>query len=88
MIISCTNGEITAEEKKAVEEYALSHYPGRAERVDVTVNGEWLDLKTTLRSQPFSRIRRITGYLVGDMGRWNNAKRAEEKERVKHGVTE
>ncbi len=30
------------------------------------------------------RIRRITGYLVGDMKRWNSAKCAEEKERVKH----
>lgn len=35
---------------------------------------------------PFERIRRITGYLVGTMDRWNNAKRAEERERVKHGV--
>jgi ribonucleoside-triphosphate reductase len=33
----------------------------------------------------FERIRRITGYLVGDMKRWNDAKRAEEKNRVKHG---
>lgn len=32
----------------------------------------------------FSRIRRITGYLVGDMDRWNDAKRAEEHDRVKH----
>ncbi len=32
----------------------------------------------------FSRIRRITGYLVGDMERWNDAKRAEEADRVKH----
>lgn len=33
---------------------------------------------------PFNRIRRITGYLVGDMSKWNNAKRAEEHDRVKH----
>lgn len=32
----------------------------------------------------FERIRRITGYLVGDLNRWNNAKKAEEKDRVKH----
>ena len=32
----------------------------------------------------FERIRRITVYLVGTMDRWNNAKRAEEKDRVKH----
>ena len=34
----------------------------------------------------FERIRRITGYLVGTMDRWNDAKRAEEHDRVKHGV--
>ena len=33
----------------------------------------------------FERIRRITGYLVGSTERFNNAKRAEEKARVKHG---
>ncbi len=34
----------------------------------------------------FERIRRITGYLVGTIDRWNNAKNAEEKDRVKHTV--
>ena len=34
----------------------------------------------------FERIRRITGYLVGTMDRWNNAKKAEEHDRVKHGL--
>ena len=34
----------------------------------------------------FERIRRITGYLVGTMDRWGNGKRAEERDRVKHGV--
>lgn len=33
----------------------------------------------------FERIRRITGYLVGTLDRFNDAKRAEERERVKHG---
>ena len=32
----------------------------------------------------FERIRRITGYLVGDLDRFNNGKRAEERDRVKH----
>jgi len=35
---------------------------------------------------PFERIRRITGYLVGTLDRFNNAKRAEERDRVKHGI--
>lgn len=33
---------------------------------------------------PFERIRRITGYLVGTLDRFNDAKRAEEHDRVKH----
>ena len=32
----------------------------------------------------FERIRRVTGYLVGSLDRWNNAKREEEHDRVKH----
>jgi ribonucleoside-triphosphate reductase len=36
---------------------------------------------------PFERIRRITGYLVGTLDRFNNGKRAEESERVKHGIS-
>ena len=41
--------------------------------------------KEAVGTQKFERIRRITGYLVGTIDRWNNAKRAEEKDRVKHG---
>ena len=36
----------------------------------------------------FERIRRITGYLVGTVDRFNNGKRAEERDRVKHGTKE
>lgn len=36
--------------------------------------------------EPVQRIRRITGYLVGTVDRFNNAKRAEERDRVKHGI--
>ena len=39
--------------------------------------------------EKFERIRRVTGYLSGDLSHFNNAKRAEEKDRVKHtGVKE
>ena len=36
--------------------------------------------------QGFERIRRITGYLVGTMDHWNDAKTAEERDRVKHSL--
>ena len=35
---------------------------------------------------PFERLRRITGYLVGSLERWNDGKKAEEAARVKHSV--
>ena len=37
-------------------------------------------------SHNISRIRRITGYLTGDLESWNSAKKAEEMDRVKHGI--
>ena len=36
------------------------------------------------RGVKFERIRRITGYLVGTLDRFNDAKRAEERDRIKH----
>lgn len=49
---------------------------------------EMVDLEYKWENKPFHRLRRITGYLVGNLGRWNNGKRAEERDRVKHGVAE
>ena len=40
--------------------------------------------KTVGKGVKFQRIRRITGYLVGDMSRFNDAKYTEVNERVKH----
>ncbi|MCR5834502.1 MAG: hypothetical protein K6G55_07640 [Selenomonadaceae bacterium] len=47
--------------------------------VDVTYNA---------RGEKFERIRRITGYLVGTTDRWNDAKKSEEHDRVKHNIFE
>ena len=45
--------------------------------------------KTVGEGQKFERIRRVTGYLSGDVSHFNNGKRAEEKDRVKHtGIKE
>ncbi len=46
-------------------------------------NGQ-IELDYSIQHERFERIRRITGYLVGSMDKWNNAKRAEEADRVKH----
>ena len=44
------------------------------------------EVKTVGEGVKFERIRRITGYLVGTLDRFNNAKRSEDMDRVKHAV--
>lgn len=51
-----------------------------------TDNPDEYGITPVFEKVPFQRIRRITGYLVGDLGRFNDAKRAEVEDRVKHGT--
>ena len=51
-----------------------------------TGNPEEYGITPVFEKVPFQRIRRITGYLVGDLGRFNDAKRSEVMDRVKHGM--
>lgn len=75
-------GTLTREEMNLITEKAKTKKG--CDHITVTVNGDWLDVDYHII--PFERIRRITGYLVGTVDRWNNAKRAELKDRVKHGM--
>lgn len=50
----------------------------------INVDGEYVDLRYRFVPMKFERIRRVTGYLSGTLDTWNNAKRAEERDRVKH----
>ena len=52
--------------------------------VNITLDGDYVDLSYDFDPVPFQRIRRITGYLVGTLDRFNNAKRSEVRDRVKH----
>ena len=52
----------------------------------LTINGNYVDIQYNYDTIPFERIRRITGYLVGTLDRFNNAKRAEESQRIKHEI--
>ena len=75
------DGELLAYVQRGREKY------GRALlSVEVKIDGEYANVCYHTKKVPFDRIRRITGYLVGTMEKWNNAKRAEEADRVKHTV--
>lgn len=63
-------------------------YPDRIiKNVTFKVDGDYVDISYTYDTIPFDRIRRITGYLVGSLDRFNNAKRAEVLDRVGHGTS-
>lgn len=53
--------------------------------IDLEFIGEEVNLSYHFQPEGFEKIRRITGYLVGTVNRFNNAKQAEEHDRVKHG---
>ncbi len=56
-------------------------------RLELRPDGDEVEILYYADGAPdFERIRRITGYLVGTLDRFNDAKRAEERDRVKHGV--
>ena len=80
-------GNAPMEEAKAYVEYLEKKYNRKVKTLDINIDGEFADLNYEFEPQPFERIRRITGYLVGTMDKWNNAKRAEESDRVKHGTS-
>ena len=52
----------------------------------MAVNHQLTTTRTIGQGVGFERTRRITGYLVGNLDRFNNAKRKEEADRVKHGL--
>ena len=71
-------------ELKAYVDFVKSKV-GNVNEITVTlVDDGWLDISWTKRNEKFERIRRVTGYLVGTLDRWNDSKQAEERDRVKH----
>ena len=79
--------DMTEDEAKKYLDIALSGASGEVIKLEIfRADGDKgsVDVKYTWRNARFERIRRITGYLVGTIDRWNNAKRAEEQDRVKH----
>ena len=78
--------DIDEKEKEGYIKYVKEKNPKKIIKyIKVTLDGDFANLEYEVEEEPFDRIRRITGYLVGDTRYWNNAKRSEERDRVKHG---
>ena len=85
MKVNICGGKIPQEEVNAYIKHIENQFPDKEiDTLDIKLDGEFVNLNYTFAEVPFERIRRITGYLVGTVDRFNNAKRAEVKDRVKH----
>ena len=78
--------DMSEKEIEAYIDYVKSKNPNEEiEYLIIKIDGEYVDLEYKTKPLPFQHIRRITGYLVGDTTTWNDAKKAELKDRMKHG---
>lgn len=87
MKVTVNGGTIPQDE---IDEYVRrirNKHPNRIiSELTLTINGNYVDVKYNYDTVPFERIRRITGYLVGTLDRFNDAKKAEESQRIKHDI--
>lgn len=86
MNIRVTGGDLPEEEIDAYVKRGRAKFGNRLRGLDLLVDGNMVEITYDVPETKFQRIRRITGYLVGTLDRFNNGKRAEEQDRVKHGM--
>ena len=79
---------VDSAEEKAYVDYIQNKYNRKVEYLTIEAEDDFVNLTYKFEPVPFERIRRITGYLVGTMDHWNDAKTAEEKDRTKHATGE
>lgn len=85
--VEVINGEMDNKEIIAYIDYLNDKFPNeQLTQLTLTIDGDYVDMHYHLNPLQFERIRRITGYLVGTLDRFNDAKRAEENDRVKYQI--
>ena len=79
------NKELSDNEIKNYIHKVMKLDKGILTTLDINVDDkDNVELEYTFHNEPFYRIRRITGYLTGSVNCWNDAKKAELRDRVKH----
>ena len=88
MSYTIIGGEMSQTEADQYIRMLKEKYPERIfKSITFKIDGEFVDIAYNYDVIPFDRIRRITGYLVGTLNRFNDAKREEVEDRVKHNVS-
>ncbi len=86
-MINVYGGELSEREKDAYIKYGQEKYKGRQiSQLDITLDGEDVDLKFYFKDTDFQRAYRSADYLVNDMKKLNDAKRAEFAQKERHKV--
>lgn len=89
MEVKVIGGQMSNREQQDYIGMIHKKYPERILRVvTFKLDGDFVDVSYEYDTVPFVRIRRITGYLVGNLTRFNDAKLSEVYDRVKHGTQE
>ena len=87
MIVTVNGGDMPqAEIDEYVRRIRMKHPDRIINELTLTINGNYVDIRYNYDTVPFERIRRITGYLVGTLDRFNDAKKSEESQRIKHEI--
>jgi hypothetical protein len=83
--VEVSGGKVTDDEIGFYIDCVRDKFLGKKiESLNISIDGDYANLDFIFTTVPFQRIRRITGYLVGDTSRWNNGKYAELLDRQKH----
>lgn len=83
--IDVKGGEMSEEEKLEYLKHLKKEYPTyRIKTLTLVIDEDFVEIYYTFEYPKFERVRRITGYLVGTVDKWNDGKTAELSDRVSH----
>lgn len=89
MKVNVLNGELDIHEIDEYVRYAGRKYTGRQiEQLDITIDGEFVDLKVYFKDTNFQHAYRSADYLVNDMDKLNDAKQTEFSQKLTHPASE
>ena len=89
MKVNVFGGEMSPREIDDYIAYAGKKYSGRQiKQLDLTIDGEFVDMKVYFKDTDFQRAYRSADYLVNNMDKLNDAKQSEFSDKQRHWVEE
>lgn len=87
MKVNVIGGEMSRQEIDEYIKYVNEKYTGRQiKQLDITIDGEFIDLKCHFKDTDFQRAYRSADYLVNDMEKLNDAKKCEFSQKERHDI--